>query len=77
MNTETALEQLRDAVQEWVRADTGDPDRIVTAFVISTETVTIHDHDSNYVNVAGIGSWAARVGLAHILTNDLAEGDDE
>lgn len=77
MNTETALEQLRDAVQEWVRADTGDPDRIVTAFVISSETVTIHDHDSNYVDMAGIGSWAARVGLTHILTNDLAEGDDE
>ena len=77
MNTETALEKLRDAVQEWVRADTEDPDRIVTAFVISAETVTIHDHDSNYVDMAGIGSWAVRVGLAHILTNDLAEGDDE
>ncbi|GAP78520.1 hypothetical protein Y09_1349 [Brachybacterium sp. SW0106-09] len=77
MNAETALEKLRDAVQDWVRADTEDPDRIVTAFVISTETVTIHDHDSNYVDMAGIGSWAVRVGLAHILTNDLAEGDDE
>lgn len=71
------LESLRDAVQAWVRADTGDPDRIVTAFVISTETVTIHDHDSNYVDMAGIGSRATRLGLAHIITNDLTEGDDE
>ena len=76
MNAETALEHLRDAVQDWVRADTEDPDRIVTAFVISTETVTIHDHDSNYVDMAGIGSWATRLGLAHLLTNDLTGGDD-
>ena len=77
MKTETALEKLRDAVQDWVRADTGEPDRIVTAFVIATETLTIHDRDSSYVNMAGQGSFATRAGLATFLAKDTLEGGDE
>lgn len=72
----TPLDQLRDAVQAWVRADTGE-DRILTAFVITAETVTLDQPDENYIDSAGQGSYATRVGLSTLLHDDLLQGDDE
>ena len=76
MNDDLALETLRDAIQTFLRTDTGE-DRIVTAFMLTAESVTLTNRDENYVNLAGTGTYATRVGLAHIALQDTLEGDDD
>lgn len=76
MTDDPALEALRDAIQSFLRSDTSE-DRIVTAFLLTAESVTLHNGDENYVNLAGAGSYATRVGLAHISLHDTLEGDDD
>lgn len=71
------LEQLQQAIQDYLRADTGE-DRIITGFIIATESVTLATADTeNYVNCVGHGTYATRVGLATLLHDDLLQGDDE
>lgn len=70
-----ALETLRDAIQAYLRADGGD--QIVTGFLLATESATLRERDENYVHIVGTGSYATRVGLAHIALTDTIEGDDE
>ena len=76
MTDDPALEALRDAIQTFLRTDTSE-DRIVTAFLLTAESVTLHNGDENYVNHAGTGTYATRVGLAHIALQDTLEGDDD
>lgn len=76
MTDDPALEKLRDAIQNFLRTDTGE-DRIVTGFLLTAESVTLTNRDENYINLAGTGTYATRVGLAHIALQDTLEGDDE
>ena len=67
---------LQESVQAYLRETLGE-DRIVTAYVVATESVTLQNAgDINHVDLVGIGTWATRIGLAHVLLNDVSGGDD-
>ena len=77
MNTETALEQLRDAVQEYIRATEGGT-LVLTDFAIGYAAIDMHTtHDEAFVATTASGAPHATLGLAHVLVRDLIEGADE
>lgn len=75
----TPIERLREAVQEYVRAEYNER-RVVTAFVVGVESIDMHTAaDETFVNCAGSGGYATCVGLASILNDDIKismRGDD-
>ena len=77
MNTETALEQLRDAVQEYIRATEGGT-LVLTDFAIGYAAIDMHTADEEtFIGTTASGAPHATLGLAHVLVRDLIEGADE
>lgn len=73
----SALDKLRDALQEYIRA-TEDDTLILTDFAIGYAAVDLHTADEQtFIGTTASGAPHATLGLAHVLTRDLLEGDDE
>ena len=73
----TPLDKLRDAVQDYIRATDGGT-LILTDFAVGYAAVNMHTADQEaFIGTAASGAPHATLGLAHILTRDLLEGDDE
>lgn len=73
----TPLDKLRDALQEYIRA-TEEDTLILTDFAIGYAAVDLHTADEQtFIGTTASGAPHATLGLAHVLTRDLLEGDDE
>lgn len=73
------IEALRAAVQEYVRATSGDEGRVVTEFVLLAASIDLHTADSGtYYTDAASGAHHACLGLAGMLIDrfDLQEDDE-
>lgn len=70
------FDRLRDAIQDYAR-ETGGRDLVLTDFAIAYAAITMRTADSQaWIATAAHGAPHATLGLAHVLVNDLAEGDD-
>lgn len=77
MSTGPALDKLRDAVQEYIRATDANT-LVLTDFAIGYAAVDMHTADEEtFIGTTASGAPHATLGLAHVLTRDLLEGDDE
>ena len=75
--TTSPLEQLREALQEYVRSTEG-PELVLTDFAIGYAAVDMHTADEQvFIGTTASGAPHATVGLAHVLVRDLLEGDNE
>lgn len=73
----SALDKLRDALQEYIRA-TEDDTLVLTDFAIGYAAIDMHTADEQtFIGTIASGAPHATLGLAHVLTRDLLEGDDE
>lgn len=76
MSADPHLEKLRDAIQDYAR-ETGGRDLVVTDFAVAYAAISMHNADSRaWIATAAHGAPHATLGLAHVLTRDLLEGDD-
>lgn len=76
--TQPAMDKLRDAIQEWHRADGRDPSAIVTDFAISYAAVDIRTAGAQtYIGTVFDGPTHAVMGLARVLTLDAEDFDEE
>lgn len=71
------LDTLREAIQAYIRVEQDDT-LILTDFAIAYAAVNLHTaNDQTFIGTTASGTPHATLGLAHILTRDLSEGDDE
>lgn len=76
MNTDPALDKLRDAVQEFLNTDEDTP-LVVTDFAVVYAAVDMHTADTEAVTgFATHGPVHSSLGLAHVLVAGLTEGGD-
>lgn len=70
----TAREKLRDALQEYVREETGDHDLVVVDYVACAASATMQtmDRAMHYATVSE-GSAHGTIGLASILADSIEE----
>ena len=67
------IDALREALQAYVSADSGDGSRVVTDFIVYTASIQFHSVDSRtYYTTAASGAAHSCIGLGDILTEDLA-----
>ena len=77
MTTAPALDKLRDAVQDYIRATDGGT-LILTDFAVGYAAVNMHTAaEETFIGTTASGAPHATLGLAHVLARDLLEGDDE
>ena len=77
MNDDPALDTRRDAIQTYVRTVQHDH-LVLTDFVIGYAAIDMHTAgDEVFIGTTAHGAPHATLGLAHILPNELLEGDDE
>jgi len=75
--TTSPLEQLREALQEYVRSTEG-TELVLTDFAIGYAAIDMHTADDRtFIGTTASGAPHATLGLAHVLTRDLLEGDDD
>ena len=73
----TPLDKLRYALQDYVRSTEG-TELVLTDFAIGYAAVDLHTADEQtFIGTTASGAPHATLGLAHVLTRDLLEGDDE
>lgn len=66
------IDALREALQAYVRADSGDDSRVVTDFIVCTASIQFHSVESRtYYTTAASGAAHSCIGLGDILTGDL------
>lgn len=69
-----ALDKLRDALQDYIRATEGDT-LVLTDFAVTYASIDMHTAtEIVWLGTAAHGAPHATLGLAHVLVNDLAEG---